>query len=195
VKVRTAKDRQKKIEFACIEAVARTTTSKAVPENELNEWPDGWLEHAGGEREPVEVVAAFRRPAGEDPKKGSSWLRNWKSGDAAARALAEKTGECVSFHVGDDGFMLLDDTTKLPLATTPIKQDEWVLCAVHQKVAKNYGPGVPAVLVVQLYSPLPLTPFEVERLAVAVRSLGSRFKFAALWVVNNYGDPPVKIPA
>jgi hypothetical protein len=22
--------------------------------------------------------------------------------------------------------MLLDDTTKLPLATTPIKQDEWV---------------------------------------------------------------------
>jgi hypothetical protein len=51
------------------------------------------------------------------------------------------------------------------------------------------------VLVVQLYSPLPVTRFEVERLAEAVRAIGGRFKFAALWIVNNYGDPPVKIPA
>ena len=50
------------------------------------------------------------------------------------------------------------------------------------------------MLIVQLHSPLPLTRFEVERLAQAVRDLGTRFKFAALWVVNNYGDPPVKVP-
>jgi hypothetical protein len=91
--------------------------------------------------------------------------------------------------------MLLDRTTKLPVATTPIRQDEWVLQAVHQKIAKNYVSGTPAVLVVQLYSPWPPLGVEVERLAATVRALGTRFKFAALWVVSNYGDPPVKIPA
>jgi hypothetical protein len=32
-------------------------------------------------------------------------------------------------------------------------------------------------------------------MARAIRSLGARFRFEPLWVVNNYGDPPVKIPA
>lgn len=182
-------------EFSCIEAVARTIGCKAVPEDEANRWPDGWLEHGDGKREPVEVVAAFKRPAGEDPKRGSRWLRDWKQGEAAARALTEKSGEAVSWYVGDAGFLVLDEGTELPLATTPIKQDEWVLQAVHQKIAKNYASGTPAVLVVQLHSPLPVTRFEVERLAEAIRTLGMRFKFAALWVVNNYGDPPVKIAA
>jgi hypothetical protein len=77
----------------------------------------------------------------------------------------------------------------------PIKQDEWVLHAVHPKIAKNYSVNMPAVLIVQLRSPLPLTRFEVERLAQAMRAVGTRFKFAALWVVNNYGDPLVQIPA
>lgn len=188
-----AKQHQKEIEFASIEAVGRASGCRAVPENEANQWPDGWLEHADGKREPVEVVAAFKRPAGEDPKMGSAWLRNWKQGEAAARARSEKTGEAVSWHVGDAGFLLLDGTTELPLATTPIMQEEWVLHAVHQKIAKNYASGIPAVLVVQLHSPLPLTTFEVERLAAAIRALGTRFTFAALWVVNEYGDPPVKI--
>jgi hypothetical protein len=188
------KERQKTIEFACIEAVAQASGCTAVREDEANQWPDGWLEHADGKREPVEVVAAFKRPAGEDPKKGSSWLRHWKQGEAAARALAEKSGEAVSWYVGDDGFLVLDEGTQLPLVTTPVKQDEWVLLAVHQKIAKNYTPSRPTVLIVQLHSALPLTRFEVERLAQAVRDLGTRFKFAALWVVNNYGDPPVRIP-
>ena len=137
--------RQKEVEFTCIEAGARAVGCQAVPEDEANQWPDGWLEHADGKREPVEVVAAFKRPAGEDPKKGSSWLRHWKQGEAAARALSEKSGEAVSWHVGDDGFLVLDEGTQLPLATTPIKQDEWVLLAVHQKIAKNYTPSRPTV--------------------------------------------------
>ena len=190
----TEKQRQKDVEFASIESVARVTGCTAIAEAEANQWPDGWLEHADGHREPVEVVAAFKRPSGEDPRKGSSWLRHWKQGEAAAHALSEKTGEVVSWHVGDDGFLVLDGTAALPLATTPIRQDEWVLHAVHQKIAKNYDSGIPAVLVVQLQSPLPLTRFEVERLAEVIRALGSRFKFAALWVVNNYGDSPAKIP-
>jgi hypothetical protein len=61
-------------------------------------------------------------------------------------------------------------------------------------MAKNYVSGTPAVLIVQLHSPLPLIRFEIERLAQAVRDLGTPFKFAALWVVNNYGDPPAKVP-
>ncbi len=184
------KQRQKDVEFSCIEAVARTSGCKAVPEDEANQWPDGWLEHADAKREPVEVVAAFKRLAREDPKKGSFWLRYWKQGEAAARALSERTGEAVSWHVGDDGVLVLDEATVLPVATTPINQDEWVLHAVHQKVAKNYATEAPAVLVVQL----PLTRFEVARLARAIRAFGSRFNFAALWVLNDYGDPPVKIP-
>jgi hypothetical protein len=195
VNVGTEKQRQKTVEFSCIEAVARASGCKAVLEDEANQWPDGWLEHADGKREPVEVVAAFKRPAGEDPKKGASWLRHWKQGEAAARALDEKTGEAVSWHVGDDGFFLLDGVTPLPVAIEPIRQDDWVLLAVHQKIEKNYASGTPAVLVVQLNSPFPLLPFEVERMAEAIRKLGSRFKFAALWVVNNYGDPPVEITA
>lgn len=43
--------------------------------------------------------------------------------------------------------------------------------------------------------PLLLARVEVERLGKAARVLGGRFKFAALWVVNCYGDLPVKIPA
>jgi hypothetical protein len=43
------------------------------------------------------------------------------------------------------------------------------------------------------------TPFsighELHTAPLAIRALGTRFKFAALWVVNNYGDPPVKIAA
>lgn len=190
-----AKQRQKQVEFACIERVAQATGCEAVSEDEANQWPDGWLEHADGGREPVEVVAAFKRPVGEDPRKGSAWLRHWKQGEATARALSARTGEAISWHVGDDGFTLLDGKTELPLVTTPVNQDEWVLQAVHQKIAKNYASGTPAVLVVQLHSPLPLTRIEVERLAEAVRSLGARFKFATLWVVNDYGDPPVKIQA
>ncbi len=192
---KTDKQRQKEVESACIEAVARACGCKAVREDEANQWPDGWLEHTDGKREPVEVVAAFRRPKGEDPKTGAAWLRNWKQGEAAARALTEKTGDAASWHVDHDGFLVMDEATVLPAATTPIRQDDWVLQAVHQKIAKNYVSGTPAVLVVQLFSPLPLTHFEVERLAQAIRALGTRFKFAALWVVNNYGDPPVKIPA
>lgn len=191
---KSERQRQKDVEFTCIEAVAQATCCKAIREDEANQWPDGWLEHGDGKREPVEVVAAFKRPAGEDPKKGSSWLRYWKQGESVARALTEKTGEAVSWHVGEDGFLLLDEATVLPLVTTPTRQDEWVLEAVHQKIAKNYVSGTPAVLVVQLYSPLPLTRFEVERMAEAIGSLGTRFKFATLWVVNNYGDAPVKIP-
>lgn len=186
------KQRQKGIEFACIEAVARTGGWRAVAADEANQWPDGWLEHYGT-REPVEVVAAFRRTAGEEPKKGSSWLRSWKRGATVARALSEKTGEAVSWHVGEDGFLVLDGTTELPLAPTPIRQNEWVLHAV-QKIAKNYASGPPAILIVQLDSPLPLTRFEIEQLAEALRALATRFTFAALWVVNDYGDPPVKIP-
>jgi len=190
-----AKQRQKEVEFACIEAIARASGCEAIPEDEENQWPDGWLQHANGSPKPVEVVAAFKRPADEDPKTGASWLRHWKQGEAGARALSEKTGEAVSWYVSGDGFMLLDGVTPLPVATEPIRQDEWVLLAVHQKIAKNYVSGTPAVLVVQLHSPFPLMPFEVERMAVGIRSLGARFKFAAIWVVNNYGDPPVKIPA
>ena len=68
-----------------------------------------------------------------------------------------------------------------------------MLYAVHQKLAKNYASGTPAVLIVQLYSPLPLMRFELERIATAIRAMGSRFKFAALWIVNDYGDPPALV--
>jgi hypothetical protein len=186
---------KKEAEFACINAVAQAAGCKAIREDEANQWPDGWLEHPDGRREPAEVVAAFKRPDGEDVGSGSSWLRSWKQGERAARAMSERTGEAVSWHVGDDGVLLLDEATVLPPATTPVKQDEWLLQAVHQKIAKNYATGTPAVLIVQLHSPLPLTRFEIDRLAETIRSLGTRFQFAALWVVNNYGDPPVKIPA
>lgn len=191
--VQAEKQRQKEVEFRCIEAVARAVGCNAVPEDESNEWPDGWLESAEKKRKPVEVVAAFKRPAGENPKDGASWQRHSKQAERIARSHAEKTGEAVSWHIGEGGFLVLDGKTELPLATTPIRQDEWVLQAARQKVAKHYA--TPPVLVVHLHSPLPLTRFEIERLAEAVRSWSSPSPFAALWVVNNYGDPPVKIPA
>lgn len=194
VNAKTEKSRQKEVEFACIESMARALASKAVQEPESSQWPDGWLESPDGRKEPVEVVAAFRRPKGEDPRSGSVWLRDWKQAESAARSLAGRTGEAVSFHVDDDGFTLLDGENELPLATMPIRQDEWVLHAVRQKIAKNYSSNIPPILVVQLYSPLPLMDFEIERISAAIRSLGTQFKFGALWVVNDYGDPPVKIP-
>jgi hypothetical protein len=188
------KQRQKEIEFACIEAVARARGCKAMPENEANQWPDGRLEHADGKKELVEVVAAFKRPADEDPTQGSSYKRYSKKAESLARARAEGTGEPVSWHVGDHGFMLLDGVTPLPVATEPLRLDKWILSAVEQKIDKHYAYDTPTVLIVQLHSPLPLIWFEIERLAEGVRTLRTRFKFAALWVVNNYGDPPVKIP-
>jgi|HubBroStandDraft_6_1064221.scaffolds.fasta_scaffold66849_3 hypothetical protein len=45
------KQRQKAVEFACVESVAQAMGCKAVPD-EANQWPDGWLEHADAEREP-----------------------------------------------------------------------------------------------------------------------------------------------
>lgn len=118
-----------------------------------------------------------------------------REGDRAARALAEQKGEAVSFHVGEVKFIVLDGRTTLPLATKPIKQDQFVLHAVHQKVLKNYASGTPAVLVVQLHSP--------AARALRGRAAGSggpRPRIAGQvrggsGVDNNYGDPPVKIPA
>ncbi len=147
------KQRQKEVEFRCIQAVARATDGKAVREDEANQWPDGWLEYPDGKREPVEVVAAFRRPTGEEAKKGSAWIRNWKQGEAGAGVRRDETGEVASWYVGDgdDGFLLLDEATVLPPATTPISQDDWVLLAVGQKIAKGYVSDTPAVLIVQLH--------------------------------------------
>lgn len=162
-------ERQKAIELASTEAVARVIGCKAIAEDEANPWPDGWMEHPHGDREPVEVVAAFRRPANEDPKRGSYWLRHWKRGDRAALALAEASGEAVSFYVHDDGFMVLDGNSALPLAMEPTNQNEWVIHALHQKVAKNYASGTPAILVVQLCSPLPLTRFAAVSSATTAR--------------------------
>jgi hypothetical protein len=88
--------------------------------------------------------------------------------------------------VGDHGFLVLA-RTDLPLATTPTRQDEWVRHAVHQKIAKNYVSGTPAVLVIRLCSPLRLTRFEVERWQR--RSVPSE---PGALAVNNYGDPPVR---
>jgi hypothetical protein len=53
------KQRQKEIEFACIEAVARASGCRGIPENEANQWPDGRLEHADGKRNPSKSWRAF----------------------------------------------------------------------------------------------------------------------------------------
>lgn len=182
------------VEFACIEAVARAVGCKAVAEADANGWPDGWLEHADGRRQSVEVVQAFRRPRGEDPKLGSAAQRNWVLGSRESEALAKKAGQPVSFHATEDGFMLLDGTTPLPLATEPVRQDEWVVAAIQQKLAKNYASVHPATLIVNLKSPLALLPFEVERISSVVAGLGDEFTFADLWVVNDFGDAPIRIP-
>lgn len=51
-----------------------------------------------------------------------------------------------------------------------------MLHAVHQKIAKNYASGTPAVLVVQLYSPLPLT--RMPALIAALRASDEQMKNA-----------------
>ena len=57
-----------------------------------NGWPDGWVQ-VSGTSIPVEVVEAFERMPSEDPRKGSSYVREYLKAEKADReALHRNAG-------------------------------------------------------------------------------------------------------
>src|SRR2546428_9465506 len=122
----TTAQRKRAWERACVERVAavRGGEWKAPTGN----WPDGLLVELSGQELPVEVVSAYERPAGEDPKTGSAWMRAHNKAEALARDLERHSEYPVAFGARlDQPYAIpLDGQHLLPPQLEPWDPVPWI---------------------------------------------------------------------
>ncbi len=183
-----AKDQQKLAESRLVEelAVARQCSAIAVPEQQ--QWPDGFLVEPDGTRLPVEVVGAYWREPGEDPRKGSPWKRAHVEAEREANQRTEETGTPHHFgaHYDKPWVIPADGHSLLPPTTQPIRPDLWILAAVEQKARKQYA--VQSILLVDL-DHFETPRFEDWNLGERIASLAAG-RFLEVWIVDQYSHIP-----
>ncbi len=178
------RNRQKAIEFSSVERVAEAQGTRAL--QELGCWPDAWLLERSGQKIPVEVVSAYQRRPGEDPRKGAPSLVAYKKAERAAQEI-ERTGTPAAFgtHL-DQGFAIpMDGQHALPLPILPVHPVEWVLTSIQQKMRKRYAQEMETILVVQ-FQWMALEPYQLDNLAKLLAHHGCRFR--QVWIVSDFGD-------
>lgn len=178
--------RKKGVEQCCVAAVARIRGG--TPKDESGEWPDGWIEGAGGERIRVEVVSAL--PEAD----ASAWAHAYTQAAAEARRIQQETETPVSWTVQNGRGIVFDGRTEMPVSTRPINPIVGILAAVSAK-AQKYGrdEASTAILVVHhVHYPSLLDEGDLRRISDHAVQIGAQFR--EIWIVNEYGYPAQRVP-
>ncbi len=157
-----------------------------VPRREIGRWPDAWIDESSGDAVPVEVVAAFQRRPGEDPKNGAPSAIAYKRAERDAERLTRETDVPCAFgaHQDQPFAVRLTGQYRMPVPLEPVQPIQWILTAAAQKIAKHYSSAKQAILVVDLRW-MPLYDFELPVLGRLLAEAGCTFR--EVWIVSEFG--------
>jgi len=160
---------------------------------ETGTWPDAWFVPTdGGERMPIEVVAAPPRPGNEPTNKGSRMIREEKAAERRQDELVRQGSPAlVVSNYETVGVVLPGD--RFPVAVEPMQPVAWVLAAIRQKQTMHYDQAARTILVVDGLQMMPL--YESELGELADRLAAERCPFAEVWFcpeVSNDKVQPVR---
>jgi hypothetical protein len=139
MRLATKKECQKDDERRILDRVAWVRGTPLVYDSrDPDAFPDGFFDEDDREQ-PVEVVEAFEREPGEDPRKGSQWRRAWQRAQAMAQEIEQGLGVHAAWGAhGSEPFAIpLDGTTLIPPRLTLVHPEQWVAAAVQQKLARK----------------------------------------------------------
>jgi hypothetical protein len=183
----SAKAAQKAAEFRLVDELAKARRCTAIQVPEEHQWPDAFLEEADRTRLPVEVVGAYWREPGEDPRRGSPWKRAQVKATREAHERTAATGTPHHFgaHYDKPWVVPADGYSLIPPTTQPVRPDLWILKAVEQKVDKRYPPSILLVDLDHFDTP----GFEDWNLGDRIATLAAG-RFIEVWIVNRYSHIP-----
>ncbi len=153
-------------------------------------WPDAWVVPSdGGERIPIEVVAAPPRPGDEPTSAGSRMVREEKAAERRQDDLVRRGLPALVVSNYETVSVVLPGE-RAPLASAPMRPVAWVLAAIRQKQSMHYDQAARTILVVDVLQCMPLYEWELRELAGCLDAEGC--PFSEVWLCPEVSNDKVQ---